>query len=278
MATRTAIEWTEVTWNPTTGCDQISPGCDNCYALTMARRLKAMGAAKYQTDGDPATSGPGFGIATHPAALAEPYRWRTPRRVFVNSMSDLFHHAVPAAFIADVFATMAMTPQHTYQILTKRPARARTLLNDPDFQHQAWQRAAATDVNGWLGAAAHPPAAWPWPNVWIGVSVETAQQLHRIDHLRAIPTAVRFVSAEPLLGPLAGIDLTNVDWLIAGGESGPHARPLDLAWIRDLITACQTHGTAAFVKQLGTAWTGHRGKGTDPAAWPTDLQVRQWPT
>src|SRR5687768_17124229 len=155
-STNTNIEWTDTTWSPVTGCDRISAGCDNCYALTLAKRLKAMGSAKYQTDGDPRTSGPGFGVAVHPATLALPYRWRKPRKVFVNSMSDLFHAKVPLKFIQRVFEVMANTPQHTYQILTKRARRASLL-------------------------APH----LPWPgNVWMGVSVENVRVLHRVDELR----------------------------------------------------------------------------------------------
>ena len=170
MATRTGIEWTEVTWNPTTGCDRISAGCDNCYALTLAKRLKAMGSAKYQHDGDPRTSGPGFGLTTHPDALRQPYTWRSPRVVFVNSMSDLFHARVPVGFIARVFAVIADTPQHTYQVLTKRSSRLRKIASRLE---------------------------WP-PNLWMGVSVEDSEALYRVDDLRSVPAAVRFLSCEPL--------------------------------------------------------------------------------
>jgi protein gp37 len=179
VADGSAIEWTEATWNPTTGCDKVSAGCDNCYALTLSKRLKAMGAEKYQTDGDPRTSGPGFGLAMHPDALELPYRWRHPRVVFVNSMSDLFHAKVPLGFIRDVFDVMRDTPQHTYQVLTKRSLRLR--------------RVGAT-------------LDWP-DNVWMGVSVENMTQLRRVDHLRATPAKVRFLSAEPLLGPLYTLTL-----------------------------------------------------------------------
>lgn len=147
MSDNSAIEWTEVTWNPTTGCDRISAGCDHCYAMTMARRLKAMGQEKYQNDGDPRTSGPGFGVTVHPDTLSEPLRWRTPRTVFVNSMSDLFHKDVPAEFIAKVWAVMALTPRHTYQILSKRHARMRSLLSNPDFQHRVAREIDAMAVD-----------------------------------------------------------------------------------------------------------------------------------
>ncbi|GAB3797944.1 hypothetical protein GCM10027605_08750 [Micromonospora zhanjiangensis] len=193
MADKSAIEWTEATWNPTTGCDRISSGCDHCYALTLAKRLKAMGSPKYQVDGDPRTSGPGFGVAIHADALDVPYRWREPRTVFVNSMSDLFHARVPLAYVRRVFEVMRKTPRHTYQVLTKRAARLARLAPEID---------------------------WP-ANVWMGVSVEDASQTARVDHLRTVPAAVRFVSAEPLLGPLPGLDLDGVDWLIAGANREP---------------------------------------------------------
>jgi len=223
MADRSGIEWTEATWNPTTGCDRVSAGCDNCYALTLAKRLKAMGLAKYRNDGDPRTSGPGFALTLHPDTLAVPYRWKAPRLVFVNSMSDLFHPRVPLQFIRSVFAVMADTP-HTYQVLTKRSKRL---------------------------AAVAPDLDWP-PNVWMGVSVENIRYSFRVDHLRSVSeAAVRFVSAEPLLGPLPNLDLRSIDWLIAGGESGHNARPMDTAWVRDLRDQCAAAGVAFFFKQWG---------------------------
>jgi protein gp37 len=223
MGDRSAIEWTEVTWNPTTGCDKISSGCDNCYALTLAKRLKAMGAAKYQRDGDPRTSGPGFGVTVHSDSLLLPHSWRTPRLVFVNSMSDLFHARVPIAFIQDVLAVMAATPQHTYQVLTKRARRLRRISDQ---------------------------LAIP-PNAWIGVSVESADHLDRVEDLRAVDAAVRFLSCEPLLGPLTGLDLSGVHWVIAGGESGPRHRPVDRAWIEEIRDACAIADVPFFFKQWG---------------------------
>jgi protein gp37 len=263
----TAIEWTKregtigVVWNPTTGCDRVSAGCDHCYALTMAKRLKGMGSAKYQTDGDPRTSGPGFGVATHPGTLAEPMRWRRPRTVFVNSMSDLFHARVPRDFIRQVFAVMNATPQHTYQILTKRASRA---------------------------ALISAELRWT-PNIWMGVSVEDAEHVKRIDHLRAIPAAVRFVSAEPLIGPLHEVDLAGISWLIIGGESGPGARAMELSWVWSLIGQCEAARTAPFVKQLGSVWArdtfvgGQAAarldpKGGDWSFWPEHLRVREYPS
>jgi protein gp37 len=223
VADRSAIEWTEATWNPTTGCDRISAGCDNCYALTLSKRLKAMGSAKYQADGDPRTSGPGFGVALHEDVLEVPRRWRDPRVVFVNSMSDLFHARVPLEYVQRVFEVMRQTPRHTYQVLTKRAVRL---------------------------AKVAPQLEWP-ANVWMGVSVENSDEVARIDELRRVPAAVRFVSAEPLLGPLSGLNLSDIDWLIAGGESGRNCRPMKPEWVRGLREQCRQSGTAFFFKQWG---------------------------
>ena len=205
----TAIEWTDETWNPTTGCDRVSPGCDNCYALTMAARLKGMGQAKYQNDGDPRTSGPGFGLTVHPDTLDAPLKWRKPRRVFVNSMSDLFHPDVPEEFIDEVWRTMSTAREHTFQILTKRPQRACSW---------SWHWYDC-DHGGNLTTSCRFCA--PLPNVWLGTSIENDRYTFRADHLRATPAAVRFLSLEPLLGPLPSLDLTGIDWVIVGGESGP---------------------------------------------------------
>lgn len=239
MADRSAIEWTEATWNPTTGCDRISSGCDNCYALTLAKRLKAMGSMKYQTDGDPRTSGPGFGVAIHEEAITTPLRWREPRVVFVNSMSDLFHARVPTEFVLRVFAVMAATPRHTYQVLTKRASRL---------------------------ARIAPRLPWP-SNVWMGVSVEDSTQLRRIDHLRTVPAAIRFISAEPLLGPVCELDLTGMDWVIAGGESGVHARRIDEDWVIDLRDRCVEHQVAFFFKQWGGRTPKAGGRVLDGRTW-----------
>jgi len=222
MGSGTGIEWTEVTWNPTTGCDRISAGCDHCYALTLARRLKAMGQAKYQADGDPRTSGPGFGLTVHPDALRLPYTWAGHRTVFVNSMSDLFHVRVPLGFVRDVFDVIAATPQHTYQVLTKRAAR---------------------------------------------LPVEDASVLSRVDHLRAVPAAVRFLSCEPLIGPLDGLDLTGIDWVIAGGESGPDHRRLDPSWVTAIRDNCLSASVPFFFKQWG---------GRTPKAGGRELDGRLW--
>jgi protein gp37 len=247
MADRSAIEWTTATWNPTTGCDRISHGCDNCYALALAQRLKAMGQPKYQNDGDPRTSGPGFGLTMHPSALQVPLHWREPRLVFVNSMSDLFHARVDTGFVARVWAVMAQTPQHTYQVLTKRPERLTRVL---------------APVRESLR-----PDVWPLPNVWLGTSIESDGYVHRADHLRAAPAQVRFLSLEPLLGPLPSLRLTGIDWVIVGGESGRGHRPVDAGWVRDLRDRSEREGVAFFFKQWG---------GRTPKAGGRELDGRTW--
>lgn len=239
MGDRSAIEWTEATWNPTTGCDRVSSGCDNCYALTLAKRLKAMGQPRYQRDGDPRTSGPGFGVSCHADLLQLPTRWRRPRMVFVNSMSDLFHAQVPFGFVQDVFDVMASTPQHTYQLLTKRSRRLRRLADK-----------------------------LPWPaNVWMGVSVEHNSVLDRVDDLRAVPASVRFLSCEPLLGPLDDLDLTEIDWVIAGGESGRNARPVSSEWIRSIRDSCNDAQVSFFFKQWGGRTPKAGGRTLDGRTW-----------
>jgi protein gp37 len=222
MATK--IEWSDETWNPTTGCDRVSAGCDNCYALTMAKRLKGMGSAKYQNDGDPRTSGPGFDLTLHPDTLNAPLAWKKPRKVFVNSMSDLFHARVPLDFVRQVFEVMASTPQHTYQVLTKRASRLPKIADRLE---------------------------WP-ANVLIGTSVENAGELHRVDDLRRVPAAARFLSCEPLIGPLDGLDLTGIDWVIVGGEKAARAKPMHPSWARQIRNQCVIAGVPFFFKQWGT--------------------------
>jgi protein gp37 len=239
MADHSGIEWTEATWNPTTGCDRVSPGCDNCYALTLAKRLKAMGSEKYQEDGDPRTSGPGFKLTLHPEILDLPKSWRQPRLVFVDSMSDLFHPEVPLDFIRRVFDVIAETPQHTYQILTKRSQRLEVIALELD---------------------------WP-SNVWMGVSVENDPYQFRIRHLRSVPAAVRFLSLEPLLGPLPSLDLSGIHWVIVGGESGPRARSMDARWVEDIRDQCLTAGVPFFFKQWG---------GRTPKSGGRTLAGRTW--
>jgi protein gp37 len=236
---RSAIEWTEATWNPTTGCDRTSPGCDRCYALTLAKRLKAMGLSKYQNDGDPRTSGPGFGLTMHPEVLQLPSRWGAARTVFVNSMSDLFHEAVPLAFIDQVFTVMASTPQHTYQVLTKRSRRLAKIAGSLE---------------------------WP-QNVWMGVSVENDRYTFRADHLRQVQAPVRFLSVEPMLGRVPSLSLDGIQWVIAGGESGPGARPLREEWLKDLRDRCRERGVPFFFKQWG---------GRTPKAGGREFEGRTW--
>ena len=264
MSTASKIEWTETTWNPVTGCDRISSGCDRCYALTLAKRLKAMGSQKYQADGDPRTSGPGFAVTVHEDTVPEPLRWRKPRVVFVNSMSDLFHARVPDAFIASVFAVMAVTPQHTYQVLTKRPRRMRALLASDAFCSQV---GAAVGALGLGTAADRAPLPWPAPNVWLGTSIENDDYTWRADCLRQVPAAVRFLSLEPLLGPLPSLSLDGIGWVIAGGESGPGCRPLDRAWVREIRDRCASQDAAFFFKQVG---------GPTPKAGGRQLDGRTW--
>lgn len=273
----TSIEWTDETWNPTTGCDRTSPGCDNCYALTMARRLKALGQTKYQRDGAASTSGPGFGISEHWDALTEPLRWRKPRRVFVNSMSDLFHAGVSREFLASVWAVMAATPQHTYQVLTKRHARMRSVLRDECTCHahgtHFWS------AMSWAASSNNPRhvpgltpdmvrgRSGPLPNVWLGVSVEDQKRADlRIPALLDTPAAVRFLSCEPLLGPVDlgryAYGLEGLHWVIAGGESGPRARPMHPDWARVLRDQCAAAQVPFFFKQWG-AWTEERQPGRE---------------
>ncbi|MFI4936175.1 MAG: DUF5131 family protein [Caulobacterales bacterium] len=221
----TSIEWTDATWNPVAGCTVLTAGCTNCYAMRMAARLDAMGASKYH--GLTRKSGHRYvwtgAVALDAEALNAPHGWRKPRLIFVNSMSDLFQDAVPTDFIQRVWETMAATPQHTYQILTKRPERMAEL------------------------SATLPLLQ----NVWLGTSVENSNVLSRLDHLRTTQAAVRFVSFEPLIGSVAGADLTDIHWAIVGGESGPRARPMLEDWIDEIYEQCEDGGAAFFFKQWG---------------------------
>jgi protein gp37 len=214
MAANSHIEWTEATWNPVTGCTKVSAGCKNCYAERLAQRLQAMGNLRYRN---------GFNLTLHDDVVDLPKSWRIPRMIFVNSMSDLFHEQVPLDFIQRVFATMRACPQHTFQILTKRSARLRKLARDLE---------------------------WP-PNVWIGVSVEDSRVLSRVGDLKRVPAAIRFLSCEPLIGSLAGIDLTDIHWVIVGGESGWGARPMKIEWVREIFRACRKQDVPFFFKQWG---------------------------
>lgn len=290
MANKTGIEWTDLTWNVVHGCSKVSPGCAHCYAETLSHRYKL--TTRPWTPTHAAEN-----VQLKPHKLREPLSnagvWKRPCRVFVNSMSDLFHEEVPDHFIAQVFAVMAKAQQHTFQVLTKRPERMRDLLAGGIFP-------ILLDEAG---------LALPWgadvpvlPNVWLGVSIENRRFTHRADVLRETPAAVRFISAEPLLGPLMermscsscwdwprddcyeceglhwwwtmeSLDLTGIDWLIVGGESGPGHRPMRLEWVRDLRDVAEHTGTALFVKQLG----GPR-PGTRLEDLPEDLRIREFPT
>lgn len=273
----TSIEWTDQTWNPVTGCTEVSPGCDHCYARTFAERWRGV-------SGHPFTNG--FDLQLRHTRLLDPLRWRGRRTTFVCSMSDLFHHDVPDDYIAHVFAVMGITSRHTYQVLTKRHGRARSLLSSPDFRELVLAIAEATVEEVPAAARLQVPSTWPLPNVWIGVSAESQQWAGiRLPALVATPAAVRYVSAEPLVGPL---DLTPwltgpaaVDWVIVGGESGHGARPADPQWIADIVDACTAAGVAVFVKQLGSVWSQRAGlgrtKGNDSAHWPGALNIRQFP-
>ncbi len=248
MSRRTSIAWTEATWNPVTGCDRSSPGCDSCYALRLAVRLKAMGSPRYQRDGNPPTSGPGFGVTMHPDLLRQPLSWRAPSTVFVCSMADLFHPQVEDDFIARAFSVMASSPRHTYQVLTKRHARLRALLTRPNFRQQVHTHAGRLSSSP--GSATF---TWPLPNVWVGVSVEDQLRAQlRIPALLSTPAAVRYLSCEPLL---TGLNLTRwlpqLDWVIVGGESGPQPRPMEASWARSVRDQCAEHDVPFFFKQWG---------------------------
>ena len=237
MSTKSSIEWTDVTWNPVTGCSKVSPGCQHCYAERMARRLQAMGLEKYRN---------GFKVAVHESVLKEPLAWKTPRFVFVNSMSDLFHESVSDDFVRSVFGIMNRATQHTFQVLTKRPDRLQSF-------------------NGRL--------VWT-PNIWLGVSIESKEWFARLDPLRESSARVKFLSLEPLLGPLPGLDLTGMDWVIVGGESGPGARPMKANWVREIRDNCQANGVAFFFKQWGGVFKKRSGRLLDGRTWD-DLPLRE---
>ncbi|HZV01289.1 MAG TPA: phage Gp37/Gp68 family protein [Planctomycetota bacterium] len=241
MATSSSIEWTEATWNPVTGCDKISPGCKHCYAERMALRLQAMGQERYRD---------GFQLRLQPDIVELPLHWKKPRLVFVNSMSDLFHHDVPRDFIARVFETMRAAHWHTFQILTKRSDRLREL---------------ATEL--------------PWPrNVWMGVSVESQKYVSRIADLVQVPAHVRFLSVEPLLGPIPDLPLEGIHWVIVGGESGPEARPMEPDWVREIRAACQEKRVAFFFKQWGGVNKGRTGRLLDSRTWDEMPRVAELTT
>lgn len=230
MALSSRIEWTEVTWNPVTGCTKISQGCKLCYAERMAGRLRAMGVSKYVR---------GFEVATHPNVLEQPSTWKRPRKVFVNSMSDLFHEVVPTEFIQSVFNVMNQHPRHQFQVLTKRPTRV-CQLNDSVL---------------WTS------------NIWLGVSIESEDWIERLYKLRETDAQIKFLSLEPLLGPLPSLDLTNIDWVIVGGESGPKARPLEADWVREIRDNCNKNRVPFFFKQWGGVFKKKTGRVLDGRTW-----------
>jgi protein gp37 len=242
MVGKSDIEWTEATWNPIAGCVIVSPGCTNCYAQRLAARLQAMGSSKYV--GTTRKSGTRHiwtgRVNIDATALEAPLRWRRPLRIFVNSMSDLFQDAVSDEVISQIWSVMRKAGWHTFQILTKRPERMRELLSRPDFR---------------------------LPNVWLGTSVENSSYLHRIDVLRLVPASVRFVSFEPLLGPIDLMDLTGIHWAIVGGESGPGARPMARQWIENIRAVCQDQNVAFFFKQWGGTHKGRQGRLLNGRTW-----------
>lgn len=260
MSDKTKIEWTDATWNPVTGCTQVSPGCDHCYALTLAERFRGTRVHYFEH---------GFDVQLRPDKLDQPLRWKRPRKVFVNSMSDLFHADIPDGYIAQVFAVMALAPQHTFQVLTKRHGRMRSLLNSPRFMRAVAIHSRLRQTCAW------EEVPWPLPNVWLGVSVEDQKRAHlRVPALLDTPAAVHFLSCEPLIGPvdLDGAAIAwwarfpdeptgGIDWVIVGGESGRGARPMSIDWARSLRDQCAAHGVAFHFKQWGdaSAWRDKQG-------------------
>ena len=244
MATKSNIEWTEATWNPVTGCTKISPGCKHCYAERMSLRLQAMGQRNYTN---------GFDLTLHERMLEKPLSWKKPQLIFVNSMSDLFHDDVPVDFILKVFDVMQRASWHQFQVLTKRSQRL-------------------LELNDQIG--------WP-DNVWMGVSVENQDYTFRIDHLRKTDAVTKFLSLEPLLGPLSGLNLNGIDWVIVGGESGPGARLIHEEWVIQIRDQCNVANVPLFVKQMGESWAqvnkAKSKKGGDMSEWRTDLQIRDYP-
>lgn len=230
MSANTSIEWSESTWNPVTGCTKISTGCKNCYAEKMSYRLRAMGQEKYQN---------GFKVTLHPELLSKPFEWKNPKRIFVNSMSDLFHENVPEEFVIEVFKVIGKAEQHEFQVLTKRSRRLAELAS-----------------------------ILPWSeNVWMGVTVETQDYLHRVDHLLDTTAFVKFISFEPLLGPVGDFDPTGIDWVIVGGESGAGARPMKRRWVREIRDKCIDVGVPFFFKQWGCCFKKEIGRKLDGRFW-----------
>lgn len=279
MGASSAIAWTDASWNVVVGCSRVSAGCDGCYAARdAAGRLRShpvyAGLSVRPADG-------GLARFTGEVRFIEdrlgvPLRWRRSRMVFVNSMSDLFHPGVSDGQIARVFAVMAVAGWHTYQVLTKRPARARALLDSPVFLDQV--QATVGELGGDALSVAE---RWPLPHVWLGTSIEADRFVFRARDLRETSAAVRFLSLEPLIGAVPSLDLEGIDWVIAGGESGPRARAMDPGWVRDIRDRCAETGVALFVKQAGVVlagqWGCKRRAGGEPAEWPEEFRVRQFP-
>jgi len=230
MVTRSRIEWTSSTWNPVTGCNPVSAGCEHCYAERMARRLQGMGVPKYRY---------GFKLTLHPDVVEDPLKWKKPRVIFTTSMSDLFHPDIPLEYLRGVFDVMRRADWHVFQVLTKRSKRLATLA---------------------------PKLPWP-DNVWMGVTVENEHYQYRIDHLRRVPAHVRFLSMEPLLGPVRDLNLENIHWVIVGGESGPGARPMHKDWVVDIRRECKRQGAAFFFKQWGGVNKKQTGRLLDGRTW-----------
>lgn len=234
MAEKSAIEWTDATWNPVTGCTKISAGCDNCYAERFSERFRGVKGHPFET---------GFDLTLRPARLEQPLHWRKPRMIFVNSMSDLFHKDVPEKFITRVFDTMESAHWHTFQVLTKRSSLMR------DFLKRRYSRRSG-------------PA-----HIWCGVSVEDGSKLSRVQHLQQAPAGGRFLSIEPLIGPVGTLSLHGIDWVIVGGESGPRARPIEREWVRDIRDQCKTANVAFFFKQWGGLRPKDGGRRLDGQEW-----------
>lgn len=262
-----SIEWTEHTWNPVTGCTKLSPGCKHCYAETMARRLKAMGAVGYEN---------GFGLTLHPERLDHPLKRKASTTYFVNSMSDLFHEDVPDSFIDSVFAVMAVSRQHTFQVLTKRAERMKDYtIGLGTYAGYVRLENAARDLGITLEREGMPAISWPIPNLWLGASVEDRRYgVPRIAHLRGAQAAVRFLSVEPLLGDVGKLDLRDIHWVIVGGESGAGARPMKPAWAESVRLQAVEQGVAFFFKQWGAY--GADGVRRDKKRNGRELDGRQW--
>ena len=234
MSDNSAIEWTNATWNPVTGCTKISPGCDNCYAERFAERFRGVPGHPYET---------GFDLTLRPKRLEQPLRWRRSRMIFVNSMSDLFHNHIPFSYVDSVFETMEQADHHVFQVLTKRSSRLRSYVN-----------------SRYVGGQAPP-------HIWLGVSIEDGSRLSRLRHLQETHASIRFLSIEPLIGPVGRLDLEGIHWVIVGGESGPRARPVEIEWVREIRDQCLARDVAFFFKQWGGLTPKAKGRVLDDEEW-----------